>query len=78
MSKKTEKQPENPPLTRDDFETELQFAVYTKLSQSDEPTHYDVIFSGLDWSIAELSEALLDLEIDGKLRVYPGNRYGLI
>lgn len=78
MSKKTEKQPENPPLTRDDFETELQFAVYTKLSQSDEPTHYDVIFSGLDCSIAELSEALLDLEIDGKLRVYPGNRYGLI
>lgn len=75
---KSESRPEKQPLTRDDFETELQFAVYTRLSQSEEPLLYDVIFSGLDCSIAELSEALLDLEIDGKLRVYPGNRYGLI
>jgi len=41
----------------------------------DEATHFDKLYQSLEMDIAELSERLLNLELEGRIRKLPGNLY---
>jgi predicted Rossmann fold nucleotide-binding protein DprA/Smf involved in DNA uptake len=41
----------------------------------DEATHFDKLYQGCDLSITELSEQLLDMEMEGLIRRLPGDMY---
>lgn len=66
--------------SREDFEfsTELQAAIYRKLSATKAPTAVDELFEGLECEITDLYETLLDLELMGAVKSCAGNRFAAI
>lgn len=58
-----------------DFESKYHFAVFSVISDSDEPVAFDIILHKTEVDITELSEILLDLEIEGLIKAQPGNRF---
>lgn len=59
------------------FENELEKTVYSRIAEFDEPVLIDDIYAGVECEISDLYEILLNLEISGKIRPYPGSRYGI-
>lgn len=59
------------------FESELEKAVYSRIAEFDEPALIDDIYTGVECDISDLYEVLLNLEISGKIRPYPGSRYAI-
>lgn len=57
------------------FESENHAKVYRLISEKDEAVTFDEIFRNLDGDISDVSEILLDLEIEGKIKAVAGNRY---
>jgi DNA processing protein len=51
---------------------ERRILMFLKL---DEATHFDKLYQSLELEIAELSERLLNLELEGWIRKLPGNLY---
>lgn len=80
-SRKTEKAPtakeEHVPLAMESFESELHYKVYEIISSAESAVPFDIILHKTETDIAELSEILLDLEIEGIVSPQPGNRFGL-
>ena len=80
-SHKTEKAPtakeEHIPLAIESFESELHYKVYEIISAAESAVAFDIILHKTETDIAELSEILLDLEIEGLVSPQPGNRFGI-
>ncbi len=57
------------------FETSLHYSVFMILKNAGKPVTFDEIYSKVDTDISQLSEILLDLEIDSKIKAIPGSRY---
>lgn len=81
ITQKTEKAPsektENIRLSEESFETELHYKIYSVISSEDKPIPFDVILHKTGVELADLSEILLDLEIEGIINALPGNKFGL-
>ncbi len=56
------------------FETPVHFSVYKRIKEAESIT-FDEIYRNEEIEISDLSEILLDLEIDGMIKAMPGNRY---
>lgn len=65
------------PLGEESFESELHYKVYEIISGAESAVPFDIILHKTGTDIAELSEILLDLEIEGIVSPQPGNRFGL-
>ncbi len=78
---KTEKAPsektENIRLSEESFETSLHYKIYSLIAETDKPLPFDVILHKTGVELADLSEILLDLEIEGIINALPGNKFGL-
>ena len=79
--RKKEKAPEiqekHSPLDPEGFESELHYKVYEIIAEAENAVPFDIILHKTDTDIADLSEILLDLEIEGIITPVPGNRFGL-
>ena len=79
--KKKEKAPEiqekHSPLDPEGFESELHYKVYEIIAEAENAVPFDIILHKTETDIADLSEILLDLEIEGIITPVPGNRFGL-
>lgn len=56
------------------FETPVHFSVYNRIRSAESIT-FDEIYRSEEVEISDLSEILLDLEIEGRIKAMPGNRY---
>ena len=68
---------ENNPLGEESFESELHYKVYKIIHSAESAVPFDIILHKTETDIAELSEILLDLEIEGIVSPQPGNRFAV-
>lgn len=61
-----------------DFESEVHAKVFTYISEKSEAVTFDEIYRIIDGDVADLSEILLDLEIEGRIRAVAGNRFEIL
>lgn len=70
-----EAKPESKTYSEVDFESKYHFAVYSVISEAEESVAFDIVLHKTEVDITELSEILLDLEIEGLIKAQPGNRF---
>ena len=61
-----------------EFESQIHAKVYKYISEKKEAVTFDEIYRIIDGDVADLSEILLDLEIEGKIKAIVGNRFEVI